>query len=124
MSRPKYACPSATNSEGASLFGIVGTDGLVKFLPHTVALNADLIAAGNNQGHPEAKFRYTQTCAEGGCRQWTGEKCGVTDRAFSLKPDQLIGKVEHCPIINDCRWYAQEGTKACEICPLIVADMI
>lgn len=124
MEKQKYACPSATNSEGASLFGIVGNDGKVKFLPHIVSLDAELIAAANNHTNPESKFRYTQTCAEGGCRQWTGEKCGVIDKVRDLGIQQLDEKMQHCPIINDCRWYAQDGPNACRICPLVVADMI
>lgn len=124
MEKQKYACPSATNSEGASLFGIVGNDGLVKFLPHVVPLDAGLISAGRNHNNPEARFRYTQTCAEGGCRQWTGEKCGVVDKVLRLESEALNSKVQNCPIMNDCRWYAQDGTKACKVCPLIVADMI
>ncbi|HLO44521.1 MAG TPA: hypothetical protein VK175_09320 [Leadbetterella sp.] len=124
MEKQKYACPSATNSEGASLFGIVGNDGLVKFLPHVVPLDAELISAANSHSNPEAKFRYTQTCAEGGCRQWTGHKCGVIDKVLGMETEHLNGKIQNCPILNDCRWYAQDGTKACKVCPLVVADMI
>jgi hypothetical protein len=124
MEKQKYACPSATNSEGALLFGIVGNDGLVKFLPHLVTVDAELMAAANNKTNPEAKFRYTQTCAEGGCRQWTGHQCGVIDKVLDLQSEVLNGKTQKCPIINDCRWYAQEGSRACKVCPLVVADMI
>lgn len=124
MKKQKYACPSATNSEGASLFGIVGNDGVVKFLPHTVALDEELLSLGNSHSNPEAKFRYTQTCAEKGCKQWTGEKCGVIDKVFGMKLEAIGHQGLKCPIMNDCRWYAQEGPKACGVCPLVVADLI
>lgn len=124
MEKQKYACPSATNSEGASLFGIVGNDGFVRFLPHVVPLDAELIKAGSNRGNPEARFRYTNTCAESGCRQWTGEKCGVVDKVLTLESQVQEVKAQNCPIMNDCRWYAQDGTRACKVCPLVIADMI
>lgn len=124
MPKVKKSCPSATNSKGASLFGIVNAEGRVAFLPQTVPLTDDLIEAANNKGKPESKFRYTTKCVEKGCNQWTGNSCGVITHLKALEFSIIQSKINQCPIRQTCRWFFQEGESACKICPNIVADFL
>ena len=40
------------------------------------------------------------------------------------EPVQLeSGRLPHCAIRRDCRWFAQRGADACAVCPRVVADI-
>ncbi len=122
MKKHGLSCPSATNSSGASLFGIVNAEGRISFLPSTVELTPELIELAAEKDRPEAHFRYTSPCAESGCRQWTGSACSVIQRLREAELPDSLQAPQHCPIRTTCRWFAQEGKKACEICPVFTAD--
>ncbi len=124
MKKQQLACPSATNSSGASLFGVVNVHGVVSFLPEKVELTEELIELGNQSGSAESKFRYTSKCVESGCNQWTGSACGVIHQLKDLDLSEMEQKVQRCPIKQECRWFFQEGISACKICPLFVADFL
>lgn len=124
MKKQHLACPSATNSSGASLFGVVNAKGVVTFLPQKVELTEELITLGNQNGPAESQFRYTSRCAESGCNQWTGTACGVIKKLKELDLSEFEQKVQRCPIKGECRWFHQEGLSACKICPLFVADFL
>ena len=77
-------------------------------------------------GAPEKRFRFSNTCAKNGCTHWTGSKCGLIrallDESDEFKKEELV-KLPRCSIRPQCRWFRQEGARACAICPMIITDV-
>ena len=69
----------------------------------------------------ENRLRFSGTCIEGACVQWTGTCCGLIERAVienvSAVPVDILPK---CTIRPSCRWFAQRGRTACAIYPAII----
>ncbi len=128
--RTAKACPSALCQENALLLGVVGPDGVLAYIQPPTRIGTEFVSRARELGHPERRFRFSDTCVEGACPQWTGSGCGVIDIAIGPAPDKpetgdaaQPGKsLPACVIRHSCRWYAQRGAAACRVCPAIVAD--
>ena len=120
-------CPSARCEEGAILLGVVGEDGVVGYVRPLITIDKDFVRQAHKGRTPEKRFRFSQPCIEHGCRQWTGSRCGVIDRALQAKeeadiPDAWEDGLPKCTIRPRCRWFAQVGRKACAVCPLVITE--
>jgi len=75
---------------------------------------------------PERRFRFTERCVEAGCGQWSRDQCGLIQRLLASSPspsDQgQAGWLPACAIRETYRWFAQEGARACGVCPEVVRD--
>jgi hypothetical protein len=124
------ACPSALCQEDALLLGVAGPDGAVAYINPPTRISADFVRQAQALGHPERRFRFSNTCVEAACPQWTGDGCAVIDIAISAAPSDspapgptyAPARLPACAIRHSCRWYAQRGAAACAVCPEIVAD--
>lgn len=118
-------CPSATCHPDAMLLGVVQGDQTVTLLPEPIKITQEFIDIATANGEPEKNFRFAGKCAKGGCNQWTGTSCGVMDRlsAINEKLEAEIAGLPECSIRSQCRWFSQEGKKACIICPYVVTNM-
>lgn len=122
---PQYACPSAPAEPGAGLLGVLGPDGKIHNLRTLMPVDEDFLAIVRVRGAPEERMRFANRCQTSGCSQWTGTRCGVIDRA--LKEMAVPGappttELPPCSIRGACRWFAQNGAKACPACAFIVTD--
>lgn len=117
-------CPSSTCSKGASLLGVVQGNKKVNFLEIPIKLNDEFIQKAHEQGEPEKKFRFTNKCVKSGCNQWTGSSCGVMNELSALNPSVTANEEDlpKCFIRRTCRWYSQDGGKACKICLFVVTE--
>ena len=117
-------CPSARCTPGATLLGVLGSDGRIRHLRTAMTVDEDFVAQARAVGPPEARFRFAAPCAQGGCRQWTGSACGVVEKVLAhlqaVAPELPRADVPPCTIRATCRWYAQRGTAACKACDLVV----
>ncbi len=123
--KPVLSCPSARAEAGAELIGIVGPDGKVQAVQTPMMVDEDFIARASRHGSPEARFRFSNTCVEGRCSQWTGQSCGVVEKVLSAMTQQGIDAAEappRCGIRGTCRWYHQRGADACRACIHVVTD--
>ncbi len=120
METKKHICPSAPLYEGSMLLGIVNTENEVSILAEPMEIDEAFIESANKGRVPEQRFRFANKCVKSGCAQWTGNQCGVIKRVLE-NIDQSIMKVElpECKIRPECRWFSQEGSNACRVCPLI-----
>ena len=119
------ACPSATCEPGAAVIGIVNQEGFVSLLPRKIDVTDEFVAIAHQGNAPEKRFRFTNKCVEGGCRQWDGSRCTVIDRVLNLNPSfEDFPHLPGCSIRSNCRWYHQSGAKACAACPFIITDNI
>jgi hypothetical protein len=106
------------------LLGIVSPDGTVAYLTPRVVVDQPFVDRARQGRTPEARFRFAQPCAEGGCAHWVGDRCEVVDHAVRApelrrEPDRPLPR---CSIRASCRWFAQEKASACRVCPLVVHD--
>jgi len=119
------ACPSALLHEGVVLLGVMTPSGTLSYVQPPTRVDADFVARAKALGNPERRFRFSAPCVEAGCPQWTGCGCAVVDKVIEEEePVQLeSGRLPHCAIRRDCRWFAQRGADACAVCPRVVADI-
>jgi hypothetical protein len=117
------SCPSSTCSEDALLLGKVRGDGTVAFVQTELRLDAESAAAFKQLGHPERHFRFSQPCAQNGCRQWSSGQCSVIKTVLDAVGNDLPPDAPNCLIRPTCRWYYQEGVQACYACAFVVADV-
>jgi len=119
------ACPSAPCHEGVVLLGVMTSEGRLAYLQTPPRVDAAFVERAQALGHPERRFRFTTTCVEGRCSQWTGSACAVIDDVVATEPpaDDEDGRhLPACSIRRTCRWYFQRGAAACAVCPTVVAD--
>lgn len=115
-------CPSGRARPGSLLIGVVGTNGRVAFISPGLRIEDEGVEGSSGL---ERKMRFAERCVEAGCRQWTGESCGVIDRVLEAviteaKPDD--DELPLCAIRPTCRWYYEHGKEACQACVWIVTD--
>ena len=117
-------CPSATCSKGATLLGIVKTDQTVALLNIPLPIDEDFVQKANQNREPERRFRFADKCVKSGCRQWTGKSCGIMNELAWANPSvqSTDEELPPCIIRPACRWYSQEGGKACRICLFVVTQ--
>src|SRR4051812_19212699 len=104
------------------LLGIVSIDSSVAYLTPAVTVDRAFVDRAAHGRSPEARFRFAQPCAEGGCAHWAEDRCSVIDAAVSspqLRRDARAA-LPRCSIRATCRWFAQRGTAACGVCPMVV----
>lgn len=119
------SCPSSTASEGSILLGVINTNGTVGFINNKVELTGELYHEILKKGEPEKHFRFSTNCVEAGCQQWKSGNCSVIKKIFFANEDlELESQLPDCSIRSSCRWYFQEGAKACSFCPYIITDMM
>lgn len=118
------ACPSARAEIGATLIGMIGTDGRVAYLKTALGIDQDFLDAAGPA--PEERFRFAGTCVEGRCVQWNGAlaRCGVLDGVRDVLGDgEGDAVLQPCAIRSACRWFLQDGPPACRICPGVITEI-
>lgn len=119
------SCPSSTASEGSTLLGVINKNGTVGYITNKTEVTGELYEQILKKGEPEKHFRFSNDCVESGCNQWQSGKCGVITKIFHINEGlELEAQLPTCSIRSSCRWYSQEGAKACSFCPYIITDML
>jgi hypothetical protein len=124
MNKDDKMCPSTTCHEGAILLGVVQSNETVALLDTGYIVDSQFVAKAQETGRPEQRFRFAGKCIQHGCKQWTGKQCGVI-KEYADVNDHVTGNevaLPDCIIRERCRWYSQEGGKACMICPYVITD--
>jgi hypothetical protein len=123
MDSETILCPSAPGHDGAILVGIVMRDGRVAFASDRIVVDREFMQIALEGRSPERRFRFGSACAKSGCAQWTGERCGVIDRAMDgAGPRGEPAELPECSIRPQCRWFNQAGATACAVCPEVITD--
>jgi hypothetical protein len=116
------SCPSRACEPGVRVLGVMRRSGHLAYLQTPVTVDEGFVARARAEGSPERRFRFTGTCLERGCPQWTGERCAVADEVVSSISVAIPSKLPVCTIRGSCRWFAQSGAAACRVCDRVVAD--
>ncbi len=114
-------CPSSKFTKGSLLIGIKNEEEEMELLADPIKITEEVYLEIKSLGvKPEKAVRVANKCIKSGCRQWTGEKCGVIDDALDKVENQFLkNHVPECAIRTTCRWYSQQGEIACKVCPLV-----
>lgn len=124
MNSDKKLCPSYNCRDGAILLGVVMRDGRVAFSSDRIVVNQEFVQIAREGRTPEKRFRFGGQCIQGGCNQWTGERCGVIDKVIeTTNADAGDSNLPECSIRPECRWFYQRGAEACAICPDVITDL-
>lgn len=121
MESEKKTCPSSKFTKGASLIGIKNDEEEIDILAEPIKITEELYEQLKSADvKPEKAIRLANKCITSGCKQWTGEKCGVIDdRLAKVEESYLKDHLPECAIRTTCRWYSQQGDLACKVCPLV-----
>jgi len=121
----KIMCPAHRCKQGSLLLGARLANGTVAILPEALMIDAEFIAQAKKHPVPaEERFRFTNKCIEGGCKQWTGTGCGVADRVVQFL--DVVDEIDPhfpCSIRHRCRWFLQKQYDACKICPYVLTEI-
>jgi hypothetical protein len=114
----KKSCPSAPFKKGHSIFAKFDGEKM-SFLKTLIKIDNEIIET-ETRSREKTDIRATMPCVTKECINWNGKRCTVPEQ-MNYFLDQLedISLVSNCPIQKSCRWYEQDGEKACKICPLI-----
>jgi hypothetical protein len=117
-------CPSTKCSNDALLLGIVQSDKTITLLDTPLRINDAFVEKANKVGELEKRFRFVNKCVKKGCKQWTGKSCGIINELSLANPLIKFSneKLPECSIRSNCRWYNQEGAKACKICLHVITQ--
>jgi hypothetical protein len=118
-------CPSAPAEVGATLIGVVGTDGRVAHLGTGLKIGTEFIKEAIVHGPLEQRYRFSSPCHEKKCTNWNGSACGVIEELHtfvSLNSVSQETKLNPCSIREHCRWWIQRGKEACMACPMVITD--
>jgi hypothetical protein len=112
-------CPSSDCSTGNLLIGVVQRDGTVSRVQPPLEVDDHFVrrAEESSQHPPEARFRFAGPCVTTSCQQWTGSRCAVGDLVANATPD--VEALQPCAIRATCRWWSQNGPRACTSCSLV-----
>ena len=117
-------CPSALCKDGAIVLGIVLPNNTIAYADRRYKIDAGQAEAMRNAPvGAEKRFRFASGCAQCGCGQWSGGKCGVIEDVLAAPPDaSLPRELPQCSIREQCRWFLQRGEEACGVCRYVITD--
>ena len=123
-SRP-ILCPSAQpHIQGSVAFGIVAGS---PDDPRVAWIESRTRHAGSTCTHRPRRSHagpaHRRSLREKKCCHFDGTDCHLADRLVQLLP-AVSEKLPPCRIRPDCRWFLQEGSAACRVCPQIVTYAI
>lgn len=123
-------CPSYLCRPGARLIGIVLDEGGVAYMNPPPIVDAEFVEAAAEGRAPEDRFRFAGVCVESGCAHWQQDHCGLVatlTEGSSRGPDQATDSAigardapRDCGVEDRCRWRAERGEAACQVCARIV----
>jgi hypothetical protein len=111
-------CPSAPAKPGAMMLGRFDTSGRLGYMRQPIVVDKGFLeSARHSEQKPEAYFRFTSSCLNQGCAQWSAGGCGVARGAMQvMNNDYQTDLLPICAIRQTCRWHAQEGSEICHAC--------
>jgi hypothetical protein len=120
----RILCPSARCNKDAILLGVIQEDGHVQFIEKRTSIDNEFVKISKEGRAPERRFRFSDTCVEKKCAQWTGSQCGIIHEIIdAIGSDIHSNELPSCSIRSECRWFRQCGTSACHVCPYVITDL-
>ena len=115
-------CPSAQPEiPGSVAFGVIkgsAENPRVAWIERPVPVTSELLALTSPVA-PTQVLRIAAPCQEQACCHFDGTDCRLATRLVQLIP-AVVESLPPCRIRPDCRWFLQEGSAACRVCPQVV----
>jgi hypothetical protein len=115
-------CPSAQPEiPGSVAFGVISGSAenpRVAWIERPVPVTSELLALTSPVA-PTQVLRIAAPCQEKACCHFDGTDCRLATRLVQLIP-AVVESLPPCRIRPDCRWFLQEGSAACRVCPQVV----
>ena len=115
-------CPSAQPEiPGSVAFGVItgsAKNPRVAWIERPVPVTSELLALTSPVA-PTQVLRIAAPCQEKACCHFDGTDCRLATRLVQLIP-AVVESLPACRIRPDCRWFLQEGSTACRVCPQVV----
>lgn len=109
------------------LLGVVGEGGRLAYVTPQLIVDGEVAALAREAGVPEARMRFAQPCVEAKCGHWGGDRCLVIGKMLEFQEQGRLARegddLPACSIRSVCRWFAQQGPKACSVCPFVITDL-
>jgi hypothetical protein len=119
-------CPSAQPEiPGSVAFGVIvgsAENPRVAWIEKPVPVTSELLAL-TSPLPPTQVLRIAAPCQEKACCHFDGTDCRLATRLVQLIP-AVVESLPACRIRPDCRWFLQEGSAACRVCPQVVTYCI
>jgi hypothetical protein len=117
------SCPSSHAKPGAILLGKVNESGTIGYIQTPIEIDEAFIEAAGDMDL-ERSFRFSSKCVKNGCAQWQDGQCGVIKKVMQFNEGFHLQHpaLPDCSIRPTCRWYSQEGEKACSYCPYVITN--
>lgn len=110
----KKSCPSAPFKEGLSVFAKIENDHFA-FTEDLIKIDKEMLETSSG-----TDYRATMKCVTKGCVNWNGNRCTVPQQmAYFIDARTDHDDYSNCGLKPSCRWFAENGVKACQMCPLI-----
>ncbi|WP_373635167.1 hypothetical protein [Yoonia sp. SS1-5] len=110
-------CPIAPCAPGAKLLGIQRPDGRLLLMHKAAIVDATFDDDARALGPPEDRMRFASACHPSECQHWDGKTCNaLSGQGVQPCADANIKDPPPCPIRSTCRWFRQDGSKACGAC--------
>jgi hypothetical protein len=105
----------------------VAADGVVDYVGPGITVDDAFVARAHEGRAPEKRFRFADACVHDHCRHWSGSRCGIIDGVLASPTGRAASEeveaLPRCGIRGSCRWFAQDGPRACRVCPLVITDL-
>jgi hypothetical protein len=117
-------CPSAQPEwENARVFAVAGgtvDKPEVSYLDKAHEVTPELLQLAQPVS-PSEVFRFAAPCAKEKCGHFNQEahSCRLVEKTVRWVPI-VVQKLVHCAIRSECRWWQQEGPRACQRCAQVV----
>ena len=105
------------------IFGVAReVDGVerIHHLAEPLPVTPELLALAA-PARPTEIFRFAAPCAESACNHFDGTDCRLAKKIVDGVME-MVDAIPPCRIRPTCRWFAQEGRRACVRCPLIFSE--
>jgi hypothetical protein len=111
-------CPSTDRSESTHVLGLADSEGRVRFLEKMLPIPREAVDQLTDKDM-RSRVRLTGPCISFQCGYWKNG-CSLGRRLSNL------GKSydRACPIVSECRWYQENGNRACGICAFVFHDLL
>jgi hypothetical protein len=116
------SCPSSMGQVGSTILGVVNPSGTIGFFEDAVEVTTEFLQEAGDLENIEKRFRFSNKCVQSGCKQWTGKECGVIKTVLALEGIPANSELPNCNIRANCRWFFQEGAKACNGCRYVITN--
>jgi hypothetical protein len=109
---------------GSVVLGVIRDVNGVQYLHHVAnppAVTPEILELARGARVTDV-FRFAAPCAGAECSHFVDDSCRLATK-IAATVEETVAFLPPCAIRAECRWFSQEGRRACLRCPLIFSEM-